>query len=665
MLELLQQVFRELGYAVLELNTEGSGTPIGDAPAWFEEIWGEARADCAAIALADRSPFLGAFLDEADICWAADGGSECQSEAWVERTSKDAEMPLQATAYRFYGKRILVIRNLGSQYREQSQQLQLARSAALAHEELLREIQKKEILLHCIVHDLSQPLSAMRAAFECVAEEKLSGRGKKFAGLGKLASEEQESMIRAILQTFSADLRAAMEGTNAPGTAPDLLASAEAGMRTLLPAYEAKHVRLAIDSGVDRQAQWRVAGEETRLRRVFTNLLENALRYTPAGGSVTIGLKQEDGSATAIVDDEGKGLPQELRPEQIFGLLSKEKQGGGKAGLGLYFCKITVERWGGAIGCESRAERGSRFWFRLPLSIDANADPPKSSEYKNQERHTRSSGAAVSGLSILLADDQEDLRTLTSHQLTRAGHRVVAVADGRDAIKAVQQVRFDVVLLDEQMPIVSGVDAARALRQQGSQSNPVPLLVAVTGNATDPDRERLRAAGFDAVLAKPFRLEALNEILAGLPALTPDEILKHDSADQDDPIAVLTGRVNSDEKLMRKLIASFLRDLPSRMNSLKQAIKRGDAAEVASLAHALKGSVSIFGASQASGKAEELQNLGRKGDLHLAHRLFEFLKDDVAKLERKLRGYAEPAKAARFVKASRRTRPRGAQRKRK
>ncbi|HXX44850.1 MAG TPA: response regulator [Candidatus Acidoferrales bacterium] len=269
-------------------------------------------------------------------------------------------------------------------------------------------------------------------------------------------------------------------------------------------------------------------------------------------------------------------------------------------------------------------------------------------------------------LNILLALDQEEIRTLASQQLTRAGHRVVAVADGREAIKAAQQVRFDVVLLDEDMPIMGGVDAARALGRLASDSNPVPLLVAVTGSATDQDCARLRAAGFDEVLSKPLRLEVLDKVLSRLPAHgTGATITEVPDGHDENPIKALSHRVNGDENLMRKLVASFLHDLPPRMSSLKLALKRGDAAEVGALAHALKGSVSIFGASEARARSEELQNLGRKGDLEPAHRLLKFLQDDIAQLERKLRRYTQPAKASRRARVSRRARPRGTQRKRK
>jgi len=256
-------------------------------------------------------------------------------------------------------------------------------------------------------------------------------------------------------------------------------------------------------------------------------------------------------------------------------------------------------------------------------------------------------------LNILLADAQEEVRALVSGQLTQAGHRVVAVANGREAVTAAQQVRFDVALLDEEMRVMDGIETARPFRKRRVDASRPRLLVAVTSNTTAQDRERLLAAGFDEVIGKPFRLETLEAILD---RLSRESSVARPEVEtfEENPIDVLARRVNNDEKLMRKLITSFLRDLPSRMNSLASALKRGDTERVGSLAHALKGSVSIFGCSAARGRAEELQNLGRNGDLSAARGVLESLKDEVAKLERKLRRYAPPARPAPRAKRGRR-----------
>ena len=261
----------------------------------------------------------------------------------------------------------------------------------------------------------------------------------------------------------------------------------------------------------------------------------------------------------------------------------------------------------------------------------------------SRSRFARLRSAKMPTLNILLADEQEEVRALTARQLAQAGHRVVAVANGKEAVTAAQQIRFDVALLDEGMSATDGIETARHFRRGKAEASRPRLLLAITANTSVQERERLLAAGFDEVIGKPFGLEALEAIVDRLSresSIAPSEV----ETPEEDPIDVLARRVNSDEKLMRKLIASFLRDLPSRMNSLASALKRGSAEQVGSLAHALKGAVSIFGASAARGSAEELQNLGRNGDLSAGRDVFESLKGEVAKLEGKLRRYAQPAR---------------------
>lgn len=111
-----------------------------------------------------------------------------------------------------------------------------------------------------------------------------------------------------------------------------------------------------------------MVGEKSRLERVLSNLVENVLRYSPRGSPVTIGVHDKQDGVLTTVDDEGFGVPEELAPH----LFQKFVQGNhkpGRVGLGLYFCHITIECWGGTIGYSPRANRGARFWFRLPRPL--------------------------------------------------------------------------------------------------------------------------------------------------------------------------------------------------------------------------------------------------------------------------------------------------------
>jgi signal transduction histidine kinase len=136
-------------------------------------------------------------------------------------------------------------------------------------------------------------------------------------------------------------------------------------VKALSPAGTAQGIKLQMASSVDVAADWQVVGEQSRLERIIFNLVENALRHSPSGSLVTVALEQAEADVLVAVDDQGPGVA----PDVIGTLFEKFSQGKGqkgKAGLGLYFCRITVEHWGGAIGCTPRQTGGTRFWFRLP-----------------------------------------------------------------------------------------------------------------------------------------------------------------------------------------------------------------------------------------------------------------------------------------------------------
>jgi signal transduction histidine kinase/CheY-like chemotaxis protein len=636
----LQPFLRRLGYALFEYVGDGQFAPLADPPDWLPQLWGAGMAAQQPLSLAEKSPFLENFLSEAVEFWSAAQPGSLDSGAWIEKSSSGSEIPLQATALFLESRPVLAICSPGSQYQERVQILQTARSFTLEHQKLLREIQKKEILLHCIIHDLSQPLSVMSVALDCVSGEPISARTAEFIELGRRASDQQQSMIREVLQAFSADLRGTLDAETSANNSPDLLQVARQVVESQSPPFTARNVRLKLALPV-APAQCRVIGEESRLQRIFANLLENALRYSPAGSCVTLGAELDEGFCKAYVDDEGPGLPRDLSPAQIFGLFSKGKDSTGKAGLGLYFCRITVERWGGTIGCVSLPKKGSRFWFRLPLAVVQ--DLPLRSEGTGRRKVSASSSNPTALLRkpmrVLLADDHEDIRKLTTYQLERSGHHVTSVSNGKDALEIAREASFDVILLDEEMPGLTGVEVVSAIRKNPASQSRGPVLIALTGNSSSEDRDRLLAAGFDSVLGKPFRLETLTALLSDPTRIPPDA--SSISLPQPGSLEDLLKRIGGDKKLLRQMIATFLRDTPKRLVAIRAVLKKKDGIGLASCAHALKGSVSIFGPSPAHQHAEALQNLGRASDLRQAIRLYPLLQEEIAKLLEKLRGYAK------------------------
>jgi signal transduction histidine kinase/HPt (histidine-containing phosphotransfer) domain-containing protein/FixJ family two-component response regulator len=668
MSSVLQDFLREQGYALCQYHGGGEFSLLCTAPDWFNWIWGEADSENKPLRLGDKSPFLENFLVAAHTFWSSRKKGALTSGLWVETLRDEIgmqyEISLQATALQIGEQRVLSIKNQAETAAEETRILQTARDGRLAHERLQKEIQKKEILLHCIIHDLSQPLTAMRGCFEILGLEEHTERARQVVEVGKQQSAQQEEMIREVLQAFSAELQDSIAAGSAPAALPNVLRCAEETVTAFAPVFQAKGLVLRIDACLSGHRGWTVMGESTRLKRIFSNLVENALRYAPSKTTVTIGIEEDPPYLKAYVQDEGPGLPADLKASEIFKLFAKGKVGGGKAGLGLYFCKVTVERWGGSIGCESVTPHGARFWFRLlaarnqdvPVATPASAAISGARSEKTRPSARREATAPVGPLRILLADDDAAIRELTELLLTRQGHTVMAVPSGQEALRALEQEPFDVILLDDEMPRLSGAETAkriRALENSHAGSNAKhQFILSLSGNNTEADQRRMMQAGIDACLSKPFYAEELNRALAqfAFPAAKTADAKKPTGVAAANPLGAtnaaqgavdleLLQRVGGDAKLLTRMIHTFLADYPKKLAQLGSAVRRKDTVALAATAHALKGSISIFDTGKARECAQELQDMGRQKQISGAAKSLARLEEEIANLEKKLRGY--------------------------
>jgi signal transduction histidine kinase/CheY-like chemotaxis protein len=648
------------GYALFESLGDGKFLSVGDCPSWCRDILKLTSPTEKPVALAANSPFLENFLVDAEDFWNSKTEGAVNSGNWTERDKNGREVPLEAFALSLDHKKILILQNLSAHFTEQQQWFQTARDSLLAHEQLLSEIQKKEILLHCIVHDLSQPLTAITGCFNLLRLEKLPPAIEKYAEAGLRESQRQESMIRGILSAFSGDLMAQQASAHTGGAVPDLSVCARQAIEEFSSAFKDKDVRLRFSPPLNDSADWRVVGDAPRLDRILGNLLENTLRYSPPKSTVTIGLEDQGGYVLAFVDDEGPGLPKDLPTNQLFALFSKGKSHSGKAGLGLYFCKITVERWGGTIGAETRAQGGSRFWFRLPRANaklrDSAAAPGPEEKHSVPSQPSASTsgpptqvsriGRALKSLRILVTEDTEINRELIGELLTKRGHSVSAVSNGLEAIAAFERNPFDVILMDQEMPNMNGLDATRAIRKLETSIGRHVRIIGLTGNATSEDERRCLNAGMDAFLSKPVRMEKLYEAVesefqtpsefdSSPPApVALDPATTKEAVAQDESVAAHLHRATGgNQKLQRTLVKSFLQDAPKTLSLIRRAIAKKDAQKLASAAHALKGSISIFGAAKAVSLARELEAMGRSGHLFDAGSQFRVLESEFQRIK--------------------------------
>lgn len=251
----------------------------------------------------------------------------------------------------------------------------------------------------------------------------------------------------------------------------------------------------------------RVHGDPARLEQVITNLLDNALKYTPPGGQVRVVTEQLHEEAVLRVQDTGRGIPPELLP-RVFELFVQEPQAldrsRGGLGLGLTLVKRLVELHGGSVSVASAGrDRGSEFTVRLPAATglaeqDDGAVPAPATTANRRRR-------------ILIVEDAADARDSLRLLLELDGHEVETAEDARHGLEKLETFRPDVALIDLGLPGVDGYALARMVRQRPQTSD--VRLIAVTGYGQAADQRKTLAAGFDVHLTKPVDPAQLARLL--------------------------------------------------------------------------------------------------------------------------------------------------------
>jgi len=256
-----------------------------------------------------------------------------------------------------------------------------------------------------------------------------------------------------------------------------------------------------------------VSGDANRLQQVVWNLLSNAVKFTDSGGRVCVKVTRTGGAVEVSVSDTGRGISKEFLPyvfERFRQADSTTTRSHGGLGLGLAIARHLVEIHGGTINGESGGDgRGATFTIRLPL-ISASAkrfvEPDQLKLVRSQQ--------LLSGLDVLIVDDDSDTLTLMATALTRRQANVTAVSSAGEAIQAITRKRPDVLVSDIAMPDEDGYGLIKKIRSLENGASEYIPAVAITAYAKDEDRERALSAGFQIYLAKPIELTELISVVA-------------------------------------------------------------------------------------------------------------------------------------------------------
>lgn len=361
-----ETVLDALGYALFVRTETGSLRAIGTAPAWLRKLWTALDAPEAELPVADASPFFENFLIDAEECWRAGGERRARSGPWVEETRDGERVELEAVALSAKNQPLLLIERLGEEFTAKKDVLQRARETVIAHQRLNSEIQKKEILLHCVADEMTATLANIVTSLRLIERQDNPPRTKVLLGLAMRGTEEQQRLIHRVLDVFSEEIGNIYGGRKTNDNASEWSASLDRALEAVRPAFVEKNVRVARVDG--ENGALRVPVEASHLERVLAGLLENALERAPAGGEVGVTFAAEPDSVLCRVTDNAPRMSAEAY-ENVFSKFGLPASGSDASAMRLHFCRIVIESCGGEIGCEPGEPSGNSFWIRIPKLI--------------------------------------------------------------------------------------------------------------------------------------------------------------------------------------------------------------------------------------------------------------------------------------------------------
>lgn len=363
--------------------------------------------------------------------------------------------------------------------------------------------QRKDEFLATLAHELRNPLAPIRNGLSLLkkagatphAEEIKMMMERQLVHLVRLiddlldVSRVSQGKIELKMQTitFQSALQAALEASR------PLI---EANKHTLNVAVPEEPIFISADL--------------TRLAQILSNVLNNAAKYTPAGGKIELNVVTKENDLIISIKDNGMGIPQHMQPK-IFDLFTQvenslERSQGG-LGIGLALVQRLVTMHGGTISVESAgAGKGSTFTLRLPT-----VPAPDTSE---TEKKSKMPGETVSAQRVLVVDDNVDSAKTTGWMLEMLGHTYRLAHDGEEALIAAREYRPAIVLLDIGLPKMNGYDVCRTLRKDPLFEN--TIFIAQTGWAQKKDRTDAQEAGFNYHLVKPVDFQKFSELIEGI-----------------------------------------------------------------------------------------------------------------------------------------------------
>lgn len=517
----------------------------------------------------------------------------------------------------------------------------------IAVEEAASANRSKSDFLANMSHEIRTPMNAIIGMTEIALESEMSIDQRENIEIVKQSAESLLDLLNSILD----------------------LSKIEAGKLELVENVFNLHTAMeCIRKTINVQAQKKgldlhfvispdvpvnLIGDELRLRQIIVNLVGNAIKFTDKG-KITVKIEREvpgngyqenemnlDEQAVPLhfsVSDTGIGIPAD-KLKNIFENFTQadasttRKYGG--TGLGLAISRKLVNKMGGEIRVESEYGMGSTFHFTAGFGINCEA------VQNDISSHDTGFDITPSGkFHILLAEDNLVNQRVALSILQKQGHSVKVACNGQESLEILKEQRFDIVLMDVQMPVMDGLEATRIIRKSKDAGfdHDIPII-AITAYAFEEDRQRCLKAGMNSCVTKPFKREdLLKEIerLVSISGISETETIEPpDNSCLVHEDEVLE-RLDGDEELFREIVEIFIKDTPVQMEMLKNAIDESDIVLTELHAHSLKSAAANIGVNSMKEKALKIELMARNKTLNNIQVLYEDLDSELRKVIKEL-----------------------------